>query len=491
VSVLEKIVKNRAARVSREGPSLGIPVPRKRELPLVPFDREPFLIAELKRKSPSRGNIDPLFNPVEKVASYRTGEAALTPKSLSVLTEEDFFGGSLEDLMAVKQAFPRLAVLRKDFLLSVEDIDVSYRAGADAVLLITRVLKEKTLREMHQQALSLGLTALIELHSEDDVKKVKSLKPRLVGINARNLSTFTVDPLHPVKLTSKISWETEVVYESGINGAECARFAGRAGFAGILVGETIVKAPERVSEIIKGFRLGKEEHKKDERKQKERGTKGFFWNELLRRVQSGIPLVKICGLTRKEDVLAADRAGADILGFILAPSPRRTTPDFLRSIPATDALKVAVLVGTEGVKELRISSLLEDGNIDAVQFHGKEDPAECAAAAFPYYKALSVEKPKDIERIGEFYSPRVLIDASYRGKSGGTGRLIDGTLVTEAGRRGPLWLAGGLGPKNIGNIIRAHNPELVDASSCLECKPGEKDVNLLREFIDIAKGRKK
>ncbi|MFW6261108.1 MAG: bifunctional indole-3-glycerol phosphate synthase/phosphoribosylanthranilate isomerase, partial [Spirochaetota bacterium] len=131
-SIRDEIVARRRARISAEGHALGADVPAERIAPLVRFLRAPRLVCEIKRKSPSRGAIDAGLDPVELAGRY----VSRGVRSVSVLTEEDFFAGSLADLMAVKRAHPNLAVLRKDFLVDEEDVEVSYRAGADAVLLI-------------------------------------------------------------------------------------------------------------------------------------------------------------------------------------------------------------------------------------------------------------------------------------------------------------------------------------------------------------------
>jgi len=200
------------------------------------------------------------------------------------------------------------------------------------------------------------------------------------------------------------------------------------------------------------------------------------------------PLVKICGLTRPQDVAAADEAGADILGFIVAAaSPRAVSTDFIRSIGPTRALKVAVVVGADSEPMPAVRQLLKEGLLDAVQFHGEEAPEACAAAAYPYYKALPLRSSEDIQKIQQYHCPRVLVDAYHQGASGGTGRRIDDTLVEAAAKKQPLWLAGGLNAENIAEVVRRFRPELVDASSGLETSPGIKDPELIRRFIQTAK----
>ncbi|MFW5711205.1 MAG: bifunctional indole-3-glycerol phosphate synthase/phosphoribosylanthranilate isomerase [Spirochaetota bacterium] len=477
-NILRQIVEQRRARLAQMGPELGAKVPAERTVPVVKFGRSPFVITEIKRSSPSRGKIDSIFDPVKQARMYQ--KAGI--RTVSILTEEEHFSGSLDDLLAVKSAVPALALLRKDFLLSLADIEVSYRAGADAVLLIARILEKEQLEGLYRRTLELGMTPLVELHSSTDLRKAERLQPAFVGINSRDLSTFRVDPAHPIKLKGLMSWPAAVVYESGIRGRESAMLPGRSGFAGILVGETAVREPAQIPELIRGFETGRAKHTGCPAEDRPRS--GYFWSDLFRRQPGGGPYVKICGLTRTEDVRAADAAGADLLGFILAEvSPRATSAEFIRSLGATRALKVAVVLGTDSPVMPAVRQMLQDGELDAVQFHGSEAPEACAAAAYPYYKALPLREMTDIDRVGDYHCPRVLVDAYHQGQSGGTGKRIDGALVQAAAERAPLWLAGGLNPDNIAEVVQQYRPELLDASSGLETAPGIKDSELIARFI--------
>ncbi len=493
-NILQKIVEQRRRRIVESGPALGASVPEERGVPVVPFGRAPFVIAEIKRRSPSRGSIGSIYDPVAQARLYQSKGI----KNLSILTEEDHFEGSINDIVQVKKAVPSLSVLRKDFLLTVEDIDIAHRAGADAVLLIASILSHKELERLYQRAVDLGITPLVELHSPEDIYKASGIQPMFTGINSRDLRTFRIDPAHPIKMKARISWPTAVVYESGIRGRESAILPGRSGFAGILVGETAVKAPDLIPDLIQGFETGRAA--RGGCPAENRPERPFFWDTLFIRLftpgptektAGDSPLIKICGLTRLKDVAAADEAGADILGFILASvSPRATTPGFIRSVGPTRALKVAVVVGADSGPMPEVRRLLQEGALDAVQFHGDERPETCAAAAFPYYKALPLRDIADIDTIGEYHCPRVLVDAYHQGASGGTGKRIDDKLVRAAAERHPLWLAGGLNAGNITEVVQSYNPELVDASSGLETAPGIKDPELIRRFIQNARSGK-
>ncbi len=467
-AILQEIAAVRRGRISRQGHSMGADLPALRSAPLVPFGADPFIICEVKRRSPSRGGIAPGRDAVEQAMTY----ASHGVRNVSVLTEEDRFDGSLEDLVKIKRALPELSVLRKDFLLDVQDIEVSWRAGADAVLLIASLLDRETLAAMHAKTLSFGMSALVELHDAADVEKCRAVAPSLIGINSRDLSTFTVDLLDPVALLPRVPWRARAVFESGIRAPEDVLLARSGGFDGVLVGETAMRTPQAIPELARALA----------------SRPGGFWSRLRARQAPGRPLVKICGITKASDAEAARALGADALGFVLAPSKRRAQPSLLRDLEGFDIPRVAVVVAAKdgGRRQLDpdVRDLLDGGFIDAVQFHGDEAPEECARMAFPYFKALQVRGPGDIEAMRRYQSPRVLLDAWSASAAGGTGGRVPAALAKEAGQAGPLWLAGGIRPENVGEILDALSPELIDASSGLEESPGRKDLARLKAFFE-------
>ncbi|MGO9411762.1 MAG: bifunctional indole-3-glycerol phosphate synthase/phosphoribosylanthranilate isomerase [Spirochaetia bacterium] len=472
MTIVEKIVARRKERLSKEGYWLGARAREARDAPATTFGVDPFLICEVKRRSPSRGEIAPEVDVVAQARAY----ARAGVRNISVLTEEDSFGGSLDDLARIKRELPSVAVLRKDFLLDEEDIEVSWKAGADAVLLIASILGEDELSRLHRAARARGLSALVEVHDAGDVAKCRRCGPALVGINCRDLATFTTDLTHPLALRPLIDWNARVVFESGIRGPEDVRFALSGGFDGVLVGETAMRSPEAVPSLLAGF---------DEKRTR-------FWRHLYSRRKNGRPLVKICGVTRRQDAEAAISLGADALGFVMAPSTRRASLELLRELSDLDCLKVAVVVTERDNGKPRLAqdarTALEEGLVDAVQFHGEEAPDECAELAFPYYKAVRVKGMNDVESMGAYRCPRVLADAWSADAAGGTGKRIPHELARAVGERGPLWIAGGIGPENVGEVARMLHPELIDASSRLEAASGVKDHGKLKVFFEEIRG---
>ncbi|MDR1932382.1 MAG: bifunctional indole-3-glycerol phosphate synthase/phosphoribosylanthranilate isomerase [Spirochaetales bacterium] len=483
MNIRDEIVEQRKKRLWAQGHAQGLCLPSARELPLRPFGPEgehPFVICEIKRRSPSKGAINEELDPVILAGRYIEGGAGF----LSVLTEEAYFHGSLADLMAVKKARPEAAVLRKDFLLDEEDIDVSFRAGADAVLLIAAALEARSLRAMHERAASLGMAALVELHSPEDVEKVRDFKPPLTGVNSRSLETFTIDLLRPPLVRGLVDWPSRTVFESGVSGRAGACLAGSLGFDGILAGEALVRDPGAAAVLIQGFRDG-------------RAAPFPFWNEIARRLGQRLasgrqtPLVKICGLTNTDDVLAADSLGADILGFVFAQSPRRTDSAFVSSLPETRALKAAVIVPSETNEKLfyEVAELVQRGKLDVIQMHGPADGPFYSRQALPSYGVIqpgSAQETADLVRnyAAAGSSPRFLLDACLPGAAGGTGKRLSAEILDAAKTSGPLWIAGGIRPENVRDIIKRWKPELIDLCGGVEASPGKKDIAKMKALFE-------
>ncbi len=473
--VKRAIVARRLERIAVEGFTFGHDVPAQRQVPLVPFDRAPFVICEVKRRSPSKGAIAEGLDAVGQARLYVESGV----KTISVLTEEDHFGGSLADLMAVKRAFPDTAFLRKDFLVRTEDLDVSWRAGADAVLLIASLLSPGELARLKAHAEALGLEVFVEVHDEDDVAKARPLRPAYTGINCRDLTDFSIDRAIPLMVRPLIDWPTRLVFESGIFRPEEAEWVALAGFQGILVGEGAVKDPTLAGKLASSFAPEVTHHP---------DPHPSFWARLYARRSKGgsgyRPLVKVCGLAHYDDLALADELGADLVGFIFAPSKRHVDPAFVRHAPRTKALRVGVVqLGPGQTVPEDIAALVDEGFLDALQFHGTEDRSLVDAWADRGYKALGATGPESWQPWLSAVAPRVLADVG----TGGSGQPVgDATLTALAatplgGTR--LWLAGGLGPENVADKIVRWKPELIDASSGLEESPGHKDPAKLRHYF--------
>ncbi len=204
----------------------------------LPTFRQPgsSVIAEVKRRSPSKGDLAGIPDPAALAAAYERGGAA----AISVLTEERRFGGSLDDLHAVRAAVA-IPVLRKDFVVEPYQLLEARAAGADLVLLIVAALPGDALVHLYDLTRELGLTALVEVHDEPEAERAVELGARLVGVNARNLKTLEVDPATFGKLAPLLPGDVVKVAESGIAGPDDVRRHVTEGADVVLVGEALVR----------------------------------------------------------------------------------------------------------------------------------------------------------------------------------------------------------------------------------------------------------
>jgi indole-3-glycerol phosphate synthase len=261
-------------------------------------------IAEVKRRSPSAGDLRPDADPAQLAAAFADSGAA----AISVLVDERF-GGRLADLAAARAA-TGAPLLGKGFFTQEDDLRALKEAGADAILLLLRDLDDERAAALLAFATGLGLDALVEAHTAEEVERAIALDAPIVGVNARDLSTFAIDRVHQLELLARIPGERIVVAESGVHTRAQGASAELAGADAILVGSALMKAPDPAAKL----------------------------RELLSR-----PLVKVCGMTNQEDVDAAVEAGADLVGFIFADGSPRQAPAVL-DVPE-EALSVAVFVG--------------------------------------------------------------------------------------------------------------------------------------------------
>ena len=210
------------------------------------------VISEIKRRSPSKGDLDPGLDPAAVAIDYEAGGAAC----LSVLTDGEFFGGGAEDLRAASRACS-LPVLRKDFTVSALDVCDARTMGADAVLLIVAALSDVELASFLELSTQLSMSALVEVHDEAELKRALASGARLIGVNQRDLHTFEVDRHRALSLAEMMPPDVVAVAESGIRAAADVSSLAGAGYQGVLVGETLVRSGDRraaVAELVGALR---------------------------------------------------------------------------------------------------------------------------------------------------------------------------------------------------------------------------------------------
>jgi indole-3-glycerol phosphate synthase len=219
--------------------------------------REGFaVIAEVKRKSPSKGAIDAQLDPTALATAYTSGGAAC----VSVLTDTDYFGGSVADLTAVRNAVD-VPVLRKDFTVSAADVCDARIMGADALLLIVAALDDAELADLHALTLELGFDALVEVHDEAELERALRIDAALVGVNQRDLFTFAVDTDRAVRVASRMPEGVVRVAESGIAGPADAVPLVAAGYHAVLVGESLVRSADPAGAVAALRAVGHQAHR--------------------------------------------------------------------------------------------------------------------------------------------------------------------------------------------------------------------------------------
>jgi indole-3-glycerol phosphate synthase/phosphoribosylanthranilate isomerase len=422
------------------------------------------VIAEFKRRSPSRGVIRADLHPVRTAQAYEIGGAA----ALSVLTEEEFFGGSLDELQEARAA-TLLPTLRKDFIVDPYQVWEAWYAGADAVLLIVAALGDEELEELYATIQEAKLDALFEVHDRLELERALRAGARIVGVNNRDLRTLEVNLRTSFELVSEIPDPVVAVAESGIHDGDDMRRLRDAGFDAFLVGEHLMQAPDP----------------------------GVALEALIERASGSMAVrnrrtrVKICGITSVEDGLAAARAGADAVGFVFWPrSPRAVDVAAARAIAAAlppFITRVGVFVDAGREELCRVAEAV---GLDVLQLHGPDSPASLDGLPRRVLKAVSVGpgfRPEEALRYVA-HGAGLLLDTHQDGVPGGTGRTFDWSLVRPLRQQAPfVVLAGGLNPDNVGAAIRAVRPDGVDVSSGVERAPGHKDPEKLRAFVDAVR----
>jgi indole-3-glycerol phosphate synthase/phosphoribosylanthranilate isomerase len=369
-------------------------------------------IAEIKRRSPSAGDLRPDADPGVLAADFERAGAA----AVSVLVDERF-AGSVDDLRAARAA-ASMPLLAKGFFREPDELAELKRSGADAVLLLLRDLDDEQAARLMATARDLELDALVESHDVHELERAVVLGADPIGINARDLPTFRIDRNTQLDLVARAPRDRVVVAESGIESRAQAAAAELAGADAVLVGSALMRAADPADKL----------------------------RELTDR-----PLVKICGLTREEDLAAAADAGADLAGFILArESPRRA--DRVLPVPET-MLSVAVFVGERF-----------DAGSDLIQLYERENG----------HRGRDAVLLRGEERVAQVLDlPWEQADPEHHARA--------------AEREGRIVLAGQLAPENVREAIEAVQPWAVDASSRLELSPGIKDHDRIRAFVEAVR----
>lgn len=460
-----------------------------------PFDLA--LMAEIKRASPSKGIFALDIDAPSQARKYALAGASV----ISVLTEPEWFKGSIEDLRAVRQVLGsmpnRPAILRKEFVFEEYQILEARLAGADTVLLIVKMLDADVLERLYKYSLSLGMEPLVEVQNAEEMTIAAKLGAKVIGVNNRNLENFEVDLGTTGRLRSMVPPETFLCALSGINTHQDVLDCKKDGVNGVLVGESIMRAPD-ASQFIRQLCAG-----------------------LSTPAPVAAPnplLVKICGTRSAEAAAEAVKAGADLVGMILVPGAKRLVShetalaiseavhkhslsstaaeaskpapgavDFFTSSAQTLASHRPQLVGV--FQNQPLEEVLEKQRaygLDIVQLHGDEPIEWASLIPVPVVRKFKPGQPG----LGlRGYHALPLLDSGS-----GSGKLLDessvsATLEQDEGLQ--VLLAGGLDPDNVAEMVKSLGPVSarvvgVDVSSGVE-ENGKQSLEKIRSFVKAAK----
>ena len=455
------------------------------------------LLAEIKRASPSKGAIAMDISTPAQAREYALAGASV----ISVLTEPEWFKGSIEDLRSARQALEgfinRPAILRKEFIFEEYQILEARLAGADTVLLIVKMLDQSTLKSLYQYSQSLGMEPLVEVNTSDEMEIAIELGAQVIGVNNRNLTSFEVDLDTTSRLMNKVPKGTIICALSGISGPKDVEAYQKDGVGGVLVGEALMRAQNVtsfVSDLLGGFNVS-----------------------TTRSVQART-MVKICGTRTPDAAKAAIDAGADMIGIILvegrkrcvsldagiavskvvheAKKPPSDTESFIthqeerksedyfehtsRLIQSSDR---ALLVGV--FQDQPLSYILAQQrllNLDMVQLHGCEPVEWASLIPVPVIRRFGITDA-GLRKRGYHCLP--LLDSAR----GGSGEITD--LASESHLKSDtelrVILAGGLCAENVRDVLQQAkasglNVVAVDVSSGIESE-GLQDFEKIRQFI--------
>lgn len=460
------------------------------------------LMAEIKRASPSKGMIAETACAPAQARQYAKAGASV----ISVLTEPDWFKGSIDDLRAVRQSLEGLtnrpAVLRKEFVFDEYQILEARLAGADTVLLIVKMLNVELLTRLYHYSKSIGMEPLVEVNTPEEMKIAVDLGSQVIGVNNRDLTSFEVDLGTTSRLMDQVPETTIVCALSGISGPKDVEAYKKEGVKAILVGEALMRAPDTsafVSELLGGK------------------------TEETARTTPNSPLVKICGTRTEEGARAAIEAGADLIGIIQVQGRKRLVPDdvalgisrVVKSTKRPAALPTAASQGVSSSTSMEyfdhsanalrhphrallvgvfqnqpLSYILAQQQkleLDVVQLHGSEPLEWARLIPVPVIRKFALDESGLARRA---YHSLPLLDSG----AGGSGELLDQSRVqkTLEGDKGlRVILAGGLDPTNVASTIKklgesGRKVVGVDVSSGVE-SDGVQDPSKIHAFVQAVK----
>lgn len=469
----------------------------------------PAVMAEIKRASPSKGLIAPNANAATQAKSYALAGASV----ISVLTEPKWFKGSLEDMKLARSAIDgmanRPAILRKDFILDIYQIDEARLYGADTILLIVAMLSREKLIELFEYARSRGIEPLVEVNNAQEMELAIEIGSKVIGVNNRNLHDFNVDMSTTSRLADMVKdRDISLCALSGITGRKDVEAYLEQGVDAVLVGESLMRSsdPDQFIRELTNTQKIEEEYKG--------------------------PLVKVCGISTITDALVAKDSGANFIGMIFAEGSKRkvtlqqardislavknsvnapnnvfegvnsteyndTWFDYQARVIESASRLRPLLVGVfQNASLEKILEAVHSVPLDIVQLHGNEPTEWTRMIPVPTIKVFHIPEsgePGQLRNLRQSgYHSMSLLDTAVPNSqlSGGAGKAFDWKIANQINSHRlnsiPLIVAGGLTPENVQEAVKVSKPWAVDVSSGVETQ-SKKDVVKIVEFVKKAK----
>jgi indole-3-glycerol phosphate synthase/phosphoribosylanthranilate isomerase len=415
---------------------------------LVQWNKDCFhLIAEVKRASLSAGPIRPNIDVTALAAAYERAGAS----SISVLTEGNFFHGSLEDLRNIRNAVG-IPILQKDFIVDEFQIREAKFYGASIVLLIARFLTSQQLQSFLEYCRELKINALVEITDEKDLEKISG-PVEFLGVNSRDLETLQVERTRFRNLRSLLP-DSFLIAESGINDLEVLSEIIDLGYHGALIGEHFLRAEDPAAEVSRFVSFA-----------------GSKYSVPL----PNKPRIKICGITSEQDAMLAIEMGADALGFIFAESPRRMDSAKLRQFRSRIPKNVLCVGVFREQKKDEVLKIVNQLQLDVAQVY------EPMQLPIPIWNARIAKQRSDIDST----RANSMIHSILWDLKADEDHLSD--LWQEIAREKVFALAGGLTAENVVPAISICHPLWVDVARGVESSPGVKDKSKMHRFLSVAR----
>lgn len=412
------------------------------------------IIAEIKFASPSKGNLKDEKSILERTKEYEKAGVV----AISIVTEKHFFKGSTKMIKELRE-ITTLPILQKDFVIDQYQIYEAKGLGADAVLIIAKILKEKELTTFVDLAINLGIEPVVEVNSFKDLKKALKTSTKVIAVNARDLDTFKIDISAACKLLKQIPKQYIKLGFSGVQDHNQIKQYREAGVDGVLVGTLLMKAKD-ISGVILSLQP-----------------------EFNSQVK-----VKICATRSLEAAELAAKNGAEFIGFVFTPKTKTHSISLKTAMHISRKLKGKInLVGVfQNMSLKKVQKIIKKCNLDYAQFHGDESPE--------YLEKIKIKKIKAFRFPGKFNISKArkqmkkfkvdyyLIDRIKQSE----GPIIDLADASKLAAEFPLIFAGGLNPENISQITKIVKPQVVDVASGVETN-GYQDLKKIKDFIKNAK----